>query len=141
MKTSKKVKTIGKEQYINKSTGEVEEFNVISIQDKDFNFEKIWLSHLISSIDVLTNKKTKIALYILENKINSENIFFGTIRSIAKETKTSINTVKDTLKILRINNLISIAQQGVYRVNPDIIFKGSNQQRLNILQKYIKEKE
>ena len=49
--TSKKVKVIGKEQYINANTGQLEDFQVVSLQDRDFNFHKLWLAHIINSLD------------------------------------------------------------------------------------------
>jgi hypothetical protein len=36
--TTKKVKVIGTQQYINSNTGETEDFSVVSVEERDFNF-------------------------------------------------------------------------------------------------------
>ena len=64
----KKVKVIGSEEYINSRTGEVETFNVIRIEDRDFNFHKIWLAHVLDAIDELGNAKIKVLTYLLEEQ-------------------------------------------------------------------------
>ena len=59
MKSSTKItKVIGTQAYINKDTKEVENFEVIQMEDRDFNFEKIWLAHILEAIDSIGNKKS-----------------------------------------------------------------------------------
>ena len=50
--TNKKVKVVGRAEYTNNSTGEVEDFQVVRLEDRDFNFHKIWLEHIINSLDL-----------------------------------------------------------------------------------------
>ncbi|WP_412728425.1 replication/maintenance protein RepL, partial [Escherichia coli] len=45
--TRKKVKIVGKKQYLDPTTGEVSDFQVINIEERDANFHKIWLSNVI----------------------------------------------------------------------------------------------
>ena len=64
--TRKKIKVIGTKQYLNQDTGEVQEFQVVNIEERDANFHKLWLSHILHSIDLIGNQKTKFAFWILE---------------------------------------------------------------------------
>ena len=41
--TRKKVKIVGRENYINQNTGEIKEMKIINIEERDANFHKIWL--------------------------------------------------------------------------------------------------
>ena len=55
--TSKKQKLVGTQTYIDSSTGEAIPMIITSIEDRDFNFHKVWLEHLIMSLDEITNRK------------------------------------------------------------------------------------
>lgn len=133
--TNKKVKVIGREQYLNTSTGEVEDFQVVSLQDRDFNFHKLWLAHIINSLDLIGNQKTKLAFWILDN-LDKENQLIMTYRQIAKKTGISLDTVSKTMSALISCDFLQKINIGAYRVNPDIIWKGSNSSRMNVLYKY-----
>jgi len=138
--TKSKAVTIGKAEYINQETGLVETFNVITERDVDFNFQKIWLGHLLESLDIIGNKKIKVLNYLLKEK-NSENLVIATQRSIAEGAGVSLPIVNETIKALKDINALKIKQQGVLMLNPDIVFKGGNQRRMNILLKYENVKE
>ena len=135
MTTTKKVKVIGKEQYINAETGEVEVMNVVSVEDRDFNFHKLWLGHILNSIDLIGNQKTRLAFWILDN-LDSENKLIYTYEQIRKETGISSKTIADTFKALASSNFLKKKQSGVWIVNPDFIYKGSRNGRLNVLIQY-----
>ena len=122
-KTQKKVKIVGTEQYINQRTGEIQEMQVINIQERDFNFHKIWLEHILTSIDLIGNQKTKLAFWIMNN-LDKENRLIMTQREIAARTKMSTKTVTDTLKALMNSNFLQKIHSGAYRINPDVLFKG-----------------
>ena len=55
--TRKKVKVVGTETYINQKTGELQEMQVIDIEERDANFHKLWLGHILQSIDLIGNQK------------------------------------------------------------------------------------
>ena len=135
--TTKKVKIVGTQQFINKSTGEVEDFQVVNIEDRDFNFHKVWLSHIINSLDLIGNQKTKLAFWIIEN-LNKENQLIMTYRQISEKSGISYQTVGRTMKALIESNFIQQINQGAYRVNPDVLFKGGRKDRLNVLIEYQK---
>ncbi|WP_281042439.1 replication/maintenance protein RepL [Selenomonas infelix] len=45
--TRKKVKVVGTETYIKQDTGELREMQVIDIEERDANFHKLWLGHIL----------------------------------------------------------------------------------------------
>lgn len=133
--TRKKVKIVGRENYINQNTGEIKEMQIINIEERDANFHKIWLGHILSSIDLIGNAKTKLAFWILDN-MDSQNQLIGTHRKIAEKTGMSTKTVTETIKILIDADFLQKVQNGVYRINPEVIWKGGKNDRLNVLIQY-----
>lgn len=133
--TEKLVKVVGKVQYMNVTTNEVEDFQVVNKEVRDFNFHKIWLEHVLTTFDIIGNQKTKIALYIIDN-LNSDNQFIGTVKNIAEKMNCSPETVRQTLNALLENDFLRKIQNGVYMVNPNMIFKGSHNGRMNVLIRY-----
>ena len=121
--------------YLNQETGEMNEVQVIDIEERDANFHKIWLSHILNSIDLIGNQKTKLAFWILDN-IDSENQLIMTQRKIAKNSGISLYTVSETLKVLMDSNFLQKINSGAYRVNPNVLWKGGKSARMNILFKY-----
>lgn len=122
------------------TTGEVFESSNFIIEDCDFNFEKAWLFHLADIFNLIGNKSIQILSYFFENK-NNDNLVFCTQRGLANNLDISTATVNTVMQELKDNNIISMVQQGVYRVNPDLIFKGGHKKRMNVLFQYKKEKE
>lgn len=137
--TKKKVKIVGTQQYVNQNTGEIEDFQVISMEDRDFNFDKIWFAHIVEALDMIGNKKMKVLQYIIENKTR-DNLFIMTQRKMSEELDISIKTVSVTMKALQDADFIHQIQSGTYRINPDKVFKGSHNARMNVLLQYCKEK-
>lgn len=137
--TRKKVKVIGTETYIKQDTGEITEMNVMSIEERDANFHKLWLGHILQSIDLIGNQKTKLAFWILDN-LDSENKLTLTYRQIAEKSKVSYQTVHRTMQALIDSDFLVKINIGAYRVNPDVLFKGGKHNRLNVLIKYQSEK-
>lgn len=133
--TSKKVKIVGTQSYINPSTGEIVDMEVSQIEERDFNFSKVWMRNFIAALDIVGNKKTKLCYWIIEN-INKENMLIGTLRDISKRTNTSLETVRTTIDILLDADFLRRKSQGVYIVNPNIVFKGGRGNRLNVLTQY-----
>lgn len=135
--TKKLSKVIGKEEYINSRTGHVEEFDVVNFTDADFNFEKIWMGHLLDALNCVGNKKVDLLSYMLKNR-DSQNRIIGTQRSIAEEMNISSQTVNRTIKALEKANAIRKISSSVYQLNPDLIFKGGHNRRMRILLDYKK---
>lgn len=132
---TKKTRVIGEEDYINSKTGEVQTFNVVEIQDVDANFEKLWLGHILTAIDEIGNAKMKILNYILENRERSNNSLIITIVELAEKTGVSRPTVTTTLQTLEKHGIIK-RRTGAVILNPDVVFKGRHNHRMNVLYKY-----
>src|SRR5699024_6344258 len=124
-------------EFIDASTGEKETMQVTNIEERDANFHKIWLGHMLESLDMIGNQKIRVAMFIMEN-INKENELIMTYRVIAKKTNTTLQTDSETMKALQESNLLSKIRNGYYRVNPDVIFKGGRNDRMNVLLRYSK---
>lgn len=133
--TTKKVKVIGTRKYINQDSGEIEDFQVVNIEERDFNFHKIWLNHIINSLDLIGNQKTRLAFWIVDN-LDKENKLTMTYRQISEKSGISYQTVSRTMKSLIESNFLQQINQGAYRINPNIIFKGTRSGRLNVLYQY-----
>lgn len=133
--TSKKVRVVGTKRYINPETGEFEDMQVTSIEERDFNFTKVWMQSFISSLELVGNKKLKIAFWIIDN-LTKENLLTKTYRQIAESTNTSLETVSQTMQILLEVDFIRRINQGCYQINPNILFNGPRNARLNVLQTY-----
>lgn len=133
--TRKKVKVIGKETYIKQDTGEIKEMQVIDIEERDANFHKLWLTHILTSIDLIGNQKTRLAFWILDN-LDSENQLIMTQRKIAEKSGISYQTVSKTISALIDSNFLTKINSGAYQVNPDVLFKGGKGDRMNVLLKY-----
>ena len=133
--TSKKVKVVGTQDFIDATTGEIVQMQVSKYEERDFNFTKIWMRDFILSLEIIGNKKMDVAFWVIEH-INSENMLVGTIRNMANELNVSTQTVQLTLNALIESGLLKRLQSGLYMINPNIVFKGGHQKRLNILHQY-----
>lgn len=134
--TRKAVKVIGKETYINQQTGEIQEMQVINIEERDANFHKLWLSHIIQAIDLMGNQKIKFAFWLLE-QMNSENQITMTIRQMSDKGNVSLQTASRAIKALVDSDFLVKVNMGVYQVNPDVIFKGGKGNRMNVMLSYM----
>lgn len=134
-KTSKRVKVIGTQQYVNQNTGEVEDFQVVQMEDRDFNFHKVWLHNIVMALDLIGNQKTRLAFWIIDH-LNRENQLVMTYRQIADKSGISLDTVRITMKSLIESNFLRRINQGAYCVNPEVLFKGTRNGRLNVLLQY-----
>jgi len=133
--TRKKVKFLGTKEFIDKETGEVHTMQVTDIEERDANFHKIWLGHMLESLDMIGNQKIRVAMFILNN-VNRDNEFIMTYRVIAEKTGISTKTITETMKALQESDFIKKIRNGYYRLNPDILFKGGKENRLEVLIRY-----
>lgn len=140
--TSKKQKFVGSKELIDPATGEIYPVQINTVEDRDFNFHKVWLQNFIMSLDSIANQKLKLAFWIIEN-LNKENMLVMTQRKIAEKTGISLRTVSKTMRLLcepEEKDMIPFLQKinsGAYRVNPDVLFKGSHSNRMGICYQFI----
>ncbi|GJG92738.1 MULTISPECIES: replication/maintenance protein RepL [Bacillota] len=140
--TNKKQKYVGSKILIDPETGEEYPIQLNTIEDRDFNFHKVWLQNFIMSMDSIANQKLKLAFWIIEN-LNKENMLVMTQRKIAEKTGISLRTVSKTMKLLcepeeeGILPFLQKINSGAYRVNPNVLFKGSYKNRMGICYEFI----
>src|SRR5699024_11990739 len=101
----------GTKEFIDASTGEKETMQVTNIEERDANFHKIWLGHMLESLDMIGNQKIRVAMFIMEN-INKENELIMTYRVIAEKNKKSQKTISTTKKTQQKNNYINKNSNG-----------------------------
>ena len=133
--TTKKTKVVGTQTYIDKNSGEIVEMDVISIEEKDFNFMKFFLVNLLNQIDQVGNKKTQVMFYIID-KLDKNNMLFMTQTEIAEETGIGRKTVNEAFKILEECDFIKKIRDGKYQINPNSVFKGGIEKRRKVLLDY-----
>lgn len=133
--TTKRVKVVGTEEYINTRTGELEQMQVTSIEDRDFNFTKMWMKNFINTLDIVGNQKTRLCFWIIDH-VDKENRLIGTYRTIASQSGMSLDTVRITMKLLMDADFMRKAQNGVYVINPNLVFKGTRNARMNVLNQF-----
>jgi hypothetical protein len=133
--TRKPMKISERLQYTDPITGEKVEQHIFKIEERDANFHKLWLYHIAAALELIGNQKILILSYILANT-RKDNLFISRQADIAKAVGTAIQTVSTTIKLLKEANILKIQQPGVYLINPDVIYKGSGNDRLEILYQY-----
>lgn len=137
MITVKKQKFVGYKNLVDPETGENYPMQMNILEDRDFNFHKVWLQHLVNSLDSISNQKLRLAFWIIDN-LDRENKLTMTQRAISERSGMSLQTVSRTLKALQEGEpafLVKI-NSGAYRVNPDVIWKGSHSNRMGICYEY-----
>lgn len=133
--TRKKVKVIGYKEYIDPDTGEIVPMQTTTVEERDFNFTKVWMRDFLQKLDLLGNAKIEVAFWIVDH-IDKENQLTYTYRQIQSEIGCSLDTVSKTMKILIEADFLRPKNQGCYVLHPNIIFKGTQNARLNALTQY-----
>ena len=132
-----KVKVVGEQQFLNVATNEVENFQVIQVQDSDYNFHKIWVMNILQTLDMVGNQKAKLLFWIIQH-IDSNNKLVYTYQRMVKESGFSYKTVSGTMKALIDCNFLTRINSGAYMINPNCVFKGTYKNRMNVLIQYSK---
>ena len=100
------------------------------------SFWKVYLMDFLMVLGIIDSKQLDILIYIVQNTSPSENLFIGTYKKISKECKVSEPTIAKVMKKLQANNFIKLQQNGVYRVNPNILMRGDDRKRQILLTYY-----
>lgn len=127
-------------QYLDMETGEV--IHVDQIAKRVYGTKQFWKVYLMDFLGVLgiiDNKQLDIFIYIAENTNQSNNMFIGTYKKIAKDVGVSAPTIAKLMKKLQENSFIKKVQNGVWLVNPDILMKGNDTKRQILLSYYNSE--
>jgi hypothetical protein len=136
--TFKKLKVVGQQDFINSATGEVVPMQVMEIEDRDANFSKIWIAHILDAIEEIGSAKMKVLMHLINKRQTTDNSIIATQEQIANDCKVSKRTVQDTLKALEKHKVLARhrAVKGVYMLNPNVLFQGTHNKRMNVLIKY-----
>lgn len=130
-----------KRELVDTETGEV--IHVDQITKRVYgtkNFWKMYLMDFLTVLGIIDNKQLDIFIYIAENTNQSNNLFIGTYKQIAKDVGVSEPTIAKLMKKLQENNFIKKKQNGVYIVNPNIMMKGNDTKRQILLSYYEENK-
>jgi predicted transcriptional regulator len=99
-------------------------------------FWKVYLMDFLMVLGIIDSKQLDVFIHIVENTDPGRNLFIGTYDMIGKETGVSRQTIAKIMKKLQANNFIRKRQQGVWRVNPNILMKGDDTRRQILLSYY-----
>ena len=72
--------------------------------------------------------------YLILNR-NADNKINITQKELSTKLSLSIQTVNLAITNLKRKNFLKY-KNGVYMINPDVIFKGTNEKRMKVLQQY-----
>lgn len=133
--THKKTLVKGTQKFIDQSTGEIVDMEVIQMEEQDFNFMKIFLMNLLNQIDEVGNKKTSVMFYIIDN-LDKDNMFHMTQTEVVKATGIGRTTVNEAFKILENCNFLKKIRDGKYQINPNSVYKGGYKSRMRVLLDY-----
>lgn len=134
-KTTKTLKVVGTETYINSRTGKALEMNVVQIKDGDANFQKIWISQILAVVDELSSKKLKFVMYLIKKSSENNNIIPLTVAELAEDAGVGRTTVLETLRALARAGVLKRKRGSIF-ISPSFVFKGSHHGRMNVLFKY-----
>jgi hypothetical protein len=97
-------------------------------------FEITYLAYFCDLFDKLGGQKYKVFKYIIENK-NSDNQLIITMRELAEKTKTSLETVRQTIKLLQEKDLIT-TRVGSIMISPMLAHKGDDRKEAYLMRKF-----
>lgn len=133
-KREERVKAIN---YIDEETGEVTTVQAkIPAKSKcvDYGWDKLFLDNFLDvALSVCSSKET-VMYYLILNR-NADNKINITQKELSAKLSLSIQTVNLAITILKRKNFLKY-KNGVYMINPDVIFKGTNEKRMKVLQRY-----
>ena len=117
-------KLIGPDVWINQRTGEIIEAQTLTKEvkgDVDVVFHKLWIGHILETIDEVGNAKVKVLFWLMRN-MDSGNMVKA--------------TVKRLMAALRKADVVRLEYGGRWILNPAVTFKGGHSRRMNVLIRY-----
>ena len=124
--------------WINQRTGEIIEAQELRKDvkgDVDVGFEKLWIGHILDTINEVGNAKVQVLFWLIRNK-DSGNMVRATLDDIAAKTKVSRRTVASLMTALRKADVVRLEYGGRWILNPALVFKGGHSRRMNVLIRY-----
>jgi DNA-binding transcriptional ArsR family regulator len=130
----------GQQRLVNATTGEIIDAQIVVKTAGDAGFHKIWLHQILELVEEAGNAKMRVLMWLL-SKADAQNQIWATFNEIAEATDVSRRTVASLMAALRDANVITETRKSVWRLNPEVIFKGDHQKRMAVLIKYRDEKQ
>lgn len=131
-------KLVGPDVWINQRTGEIIETQTLKKElsgDVDVGFHKLWIGHILETIDEVGNAKVRVLLWLMKN-MDAANMVKGTVRQIAERSGVGEATVKRLMAALRKADVVRLEYGGRWILNPAVVFKGGHTRRMNVLIRY-----
>ena len=131
-------KLVGPDVWINQRTGEIIEAQTLKKEvkgDVDVGFHKLWIGHILETIDEVGNAKVKVLFWLMRNMDNG-NMVKATVRQIAERSAVGEATVKRLMAALRKADVVRLEYGGRWILNPAVTFKGGHNRRMNVLIRY-----
>lgn len=100
------------------------------------SFWKIYLMDFLTVLGIIDSKQLDVFIHIVENTNQSNNMYIGTYKDIAKACHVSEPTIAKIIKKLVANNFLRKKQNGVWYVNPNILMRGNDTKRQILLSYY-----
>lgn len=85
-------------------------------------------------VEAVGGKKGKVASFLLKNK-NSQNVYLGRVQDIAAEVGVAVQTVTDTIKVLREKDIIRTMTCG-FMMNPGCEHRGNRRREAFLMKSY-----
>lgn len=128
--------------WVNQRTGEMREFqNVEKVYYGQRQFWKLYLQDFLAVLGIFESKQLNVICYIMENTDQRTNVFVGTMAEIAKACDCSRATVNTAIqRLLGANFLTQMKIKSMYRVNPNVMFQGSEFKKRGIMISYTEDK-
>ena len=95
----------------------------IFLKESKGGWEKAYAEQLAIFIGSALTSTTDILAFIIKNK-NSENLIYGTYKSLSEEIGVSKQTIVNVFKNLKNRNMLKLVRNGVYFINPHVIRNG-----------------
>jgi DNA-binding transcriptional ArsR family regulator len=133
-----KAKLLGQDVWINQRTGEIIEAQTLTKEvqgDVDIGFHKLWIGHILETIEEVGNAKVKVLFWIMKN-MDKSNMVRATVRQIAERSGVGEATVKRLMAALRKADVVRLEYGGRWILNPSVVFKGGHSRRMNVLIRY-----
>ena len=130
-------RVISEDSWVNQQTGELIKTHTLSkeVKDVDIGFHKLWIGHILETIEEVGNAKIKVLFWLLKNADHT-NMVKATVNQISDKTGVSRATVGRLMAALRRADVIRLEFGGRWVLNPSVIFKGGHDKRMNVLIRY-----
>lgn len=101
------------------------------------HFWRVWLGDLLYTLGLINNsKQLEVVFYVLDNTDPSNNLYIGTLQNTSEKTGISYATVATIFKKMQAVDMLTKQQNGVYKVKPNLLMKGSDLKRNRLIVEY-----